>query len=363
MVQSENEPLASVVLITHDRLGMLSLCVESVLANTHGVDYELIVWDNASSDGTGAYLDAISERHPRIRVVHSTENVGLNAVAAAVRLARGSYIVEMDDDVLIVPDGWLAEMIRCFDAVPKAGYLASNVVQNDLTNGAKPPSEQYFTADLGDGVVIEVGPTGGWCSITSRGVIDHIGNFVEMDGRVFFSEDGDFATRCLLRGYRIGIIRSVRVFHACGPLANEVFGCLDVCKRKYADHPEYASLLRAVLANQMDAGGADRAAVLEARRLIQEGANRAAVSVEPTPSLSEAERARVLDNADRSIRPAIAQTRLREQLLRRDYSGARRLLLQARSTNPDPLRRTAMLALGLLSPRLLARRWQRLAER
>lgn len=361
MDRTQREPHASIVLITHDRLEMLRLCIDTILANTHGVDYELIVWDNASSDGTGAYLDSVSERHPHIRVAHSSENIGLNAVAAAIRLARGHYIIEMDDDILSVPDGWLAEMIRCFEAVPRAGYLAANVVQNDLTNGAKPESTRYFTADFGDGVVIEVGPTGGWCSITSRDVIEHIGNFVEMEGRVFFGEDGEFATRCLLRGYRIGIIRSVRVFHACGPLANEAFGCLDVCKRKYADDPQYASTLQAIREMESETGGDSRA--LEALRAIRESMGQAAVTVEPGPTLTGPERTRLLRSVDQAIRPAIAEGRLKQQLKNGDLSNARRLLWQARSMNPDPVRRAAMLALGLVSPRLLARRWRSLENR
>lgn len=363
MNRGRHSPEASIVLVTCDRLEMLRLCVGTILANTHGVDYELIVWENASTDGTDRFLDEVSKAHPHVRVVHSAQNIGLNGVAAAVRLARGHYIVEMDDDILRVPKGWLPEMIRCFEAVPNAGYLAANVVQDDLTNGAKPALEQYTTVDLGDGVVIEVGPTGGWCTMTSRSVIDRIGNFMEMKDRIFFGEDGEFATRCLLRGYRIGIIRSVRVFHASGPLANEAFDCLGVCKRKYEDDPEYASTLESILAMEADADtdGGSRAAA--AQSAIRESMDQASVVVDLTPSLTAKARARALRAAEDAIRPAIAHARLREQLLSGEYADARRLLWQARSMNPDSVRRLAMLAFGLLSPRMLGRRWRRLSNR
>ncbi len=240
-------PTASILLVTYNRLGMLKECVSSILANTGDVDYELIAWDNASTDGTAEYLDAIASAHPQVRVVHHAGNIGVNAVAACVRLARGYYLLEMDDDVLEVPSGWLAEMIRVFEAVPRAGYLAANVVQDETTHGAKPPDDQYRPLDYGDGVVIECGPTGGWCTITSKSVVDRIGNFLEMPGRVFFGEDGDFARRCTRRRYRIGIVRGVRVYHATGSAKNLEYGCAEVCRQKYADGPEYDSHLAAII--------------------------------------------------------------------------------------------------------------------
>lgn len=238
-----SDPLASIVLITYNRLAMLQRCLTSMLANTSGVSHEIIVWDNASTDGTSAYLDDLAASDPRLQVIHSDTNVGLNGVARSVARAKGAYIVEMDDDILAFPEGWLQEMIRAFRKVPRAGYLAADVVQDEITNGAKLDARHYQPLDYGDGVIIEHGPAGGWCTITSRSVLDRIGNFIEMPDRIFFSEDGDFANRCLRHRLRVGIIRSVRVYHATGPAANAAYGCLDVCELKYADDPEYQGML------------------------------------------------------------------------------------------------------------------------
>jgi len=352
-------PTASLILVTYNRVKMLRMCVSSIIANTDGPSYELIVWDNASTDGTAQFLDSVAAAHRQVRVFHSPENIGLNGVAAAVRLARGHHLVEMDDDVLDVPDGWLAEMIRSFDAVPKAGYLAANVVQNDLTDGAKLSPQHYAPIDFGNGVIIEMGPLGGWCTITSRDVIDDIGNFVEMPGRIFFGEDSEFLGRCILAGYRVGIIRSVRVFHACGAIANQAFDCLDVCRLKYSDHPDYAPYLKhtlAVTATDDD----NHSARLEA--MAQDARDQVSVAVRPTPPLDESAMARALRAADRYQQPFVAEARLKQRLRAGDYSEARRLLWAARSMNPRPFRRMLMLALGFASPRSLGRRWERLAS-
>lgn len=241
-------PIASILLVTYNRLGMLKECIWSILANTDDMDWELIVWDNASTDGTGAYLDTTLGSHPRVRLIHSKENIGMNAYAACVRLARGEYLLCIDDDVVDVPPGWLAQIIRSFDAVPRAGYLAANVVQDDSTNGAKPGPEYYRAVDYGDGVVIEHGPTGGWCTLTSRSVIKRIGNFLERPDRVFYLIDGDFAGRCIRRMYRVGLVRNVRVYHAAGVAKNKEYGYLELCRQKYAEAPEFDRHLAATLA-------------------------------------------------------------------------------------------------------------------
>ncbi len=247
MSEVEGTPEASILVVTYNRLKMLRKCLESILANTDDVSYELIVWNNASDDGTKEYLDEMASKYPQIRPVHSKENIGVNAVAETVKLAKGFYLIEMDDDVLEVPKGWLREMIRAFNKVPRAGYLAANVVQDENTDGAKPPIHFYRIVDYGDGVVIEHGPTGGWCTITSREVIEKIGNFLQMPGRIFFAEDGDFVNRCMKNSYYVGIIRNVKVYHATGVKMNKKFGYLDICKLKYSDDPAYKPWLEATL--------------------------------------------------------------------------------------------------------------------
>ena len=245
-------PKVSILLVTCDRLAMLKQCVSSLLANTRDVEYELIVWDNASTDGTAEYLDSIASLHSQVRVIHHADNIGLNAIPACARLARGDYLLKIDDDVLEVPPQWLTEMIRAFEVVPRAGYLAANVVQDEVTNGAKPPQDNYRTLDYGEGVIVEHGPTGGWCTITSRAVVRRIGGFLEMPGSIFFPEDGDFARRCSRRLYRVGIVRDVRVYHATGVAKNLEHGCLEVCRRKYADDPQYKHLLAATIEAMAD---------------------------------------------------------------------------------------------------------------
>jgi GT2 family glycosyltransferase len=236
-------PEVSICLITWNRLRMLREGLESLLANTHGDDYEVIVWNNGSDDGTKEYLDGIAEAHPQVRVINHPENVGLNAVALAVARARGYYIVELDDDVVRFPDDWLSKMLGAFKKVPQIGYLVANVVQNESTTGEKDIPDAYQVVDY-DGVVMEHGPAWGWCSMTSLEVLKRIGNFPRRRGRLNFTEDEDYVRRCLRAGYTPAILQEVVVFHASGAAMNDQYGYLESCLKKYEETSEVTRKLQ-----------------------------------------------------------------------------------------------------------------------
>ncbi len=239
----ETMPEVSVCLITWNRLRMLSEGLESLLATAHGDNYEVIVWNNGSDDGTKEYLDDIAARHPQVRPIHNPDNVGLNAVALSVALARGYYIVELDDDVVRFPDDWLAKMLAAFKKVPKIGYLVANVIQDETTTGEKDIPEAYQIVDY-DGTIMEHGPAWGWCSMTSLEVLSRVGNFPRRRGRLNFTEDEDFVRRCLRAGYTPAILQEVVVFHASGAAMNDKYGYLESCLKKYEETSEVTRKLQ-----------------------------------------------------------------------------------------------------------------------
>jgi GT2 family glycosyltransferase len=253
-VPSHGLPEVSILLPTYNRLRMLSECLTSLFQETPGDNFEVLVWDNASTDGTKEYLDQLAHQHPALRVFHSPTNVGLNAVARSVKLARGFYLVVLDEDVVRFPPDWLSRMLQAFRRVPHAGFLAANVVQDDLTQGAKYPPKDYKAVEY-DGSVLEMGPTGGWCTMTSLEVLSRVGNFISRPDRVFYCHDGDFSDRCQQAGFTVGIVQDVVVYHAAGILANEAYGYLDVLRQKWSEDPEFAYLVSTLDRHVEERGG------------------------------------------------------------------------------------------------------------
>lgn len=101
----------SVILTTFNRVETLPRAIKDVLAQ-EGVDFELVIVDDGSTDDTRSYLDSISDS--RVVVVHR-ENGGPSAARnSGIAVASGDWIVILDDDDHPLP-GWLLEFARLTD--------------------------------------------------------------------------------------------------------------------------------------------------------------------------------------------------------------------------------------------------------
>ena len=168
----------AVVVITHNRVHLLQQCVERVLARTSGHTREIVIWDNASSDGTRAYLDSLGD--PRLDIVHHSRNIGQNAYAEAFERTSSSYLVEVDDDVVEAPENWDHMLLEAFERIPNIGFLAADLVddENDQASVVRHHlrADQYRPIEI-EGVELLEGPAGGGCAMTSRAVYVEAGGF------------------------------------------------------------------------------------------------------------------------------------------------------------------------------------------
>ncbi len=95
-----NKPQLSVILPTYNRINLLGRAVRSVQVQSLD-NWELIILDDASTDNTKEYLDHLAQQDPRVRPVHNKKNnypdISKN-LNKGLRIARGKYIVRLDDD-------------------------------------------------------------------------------------------------------------------------------------------------------------------------------------------------------------------------------------------------------------------------
>jgi GT2 family glycosyltransferase len=207
----------AVVVLTHGRVHLLRQCVENVLARTTQTS-EILLWDNASTDGTGAYLDALDD--PRIHVVRHERNIGVNAYARAFAMTSAPHMIELDDDVVDAPHGWDATLLDAFGRLPDVGYLQANLVDDEHDEGSREiyetNRELYVEREVA-GLRLLEGPTGGVCTITSRELYDRAGGFRENRRQAFWNEDGAYIEDIGRLGYRAAILADLEVRHAGGP--------------------------------------------------------------------------------------------------------------------------------------------------
>jgi hypothetical protein len=120
-------PTVSVVIPCHNYARFLAAAVGSVTAQT-GVDVDLLIIDDCSTDGTRRLAEALAEADPRIRVVAHTRNVGhIATYNEGIAAAEGEYLVLLSADDLLTP-GSLARAAALLDAHPSVGFAYGSVV-------------------------------------------------------------------------------------------------------------------------------------------------------------------------------------------------------------------------------------------
>jgi glycosyltransferase involved in cell wall biosynthesis len=117
-------PRVSVVIASYNHAEFVGECLASVLAQTFA-DWELVVTDDGSTDGTAAVVRGFAAAHPRARIdfVALEENRGACiALNLGVRRARGEFVAILNSDDVFLPDK-LARQVAFLDAHPQVGAV------------------------------------------------------------------------------------------------------------------------------------------------------------------------------------------------------------------------------------------------
>jgi len=117
-------PRISVLLTSYNRATFIAEAIESVLAQSL-TDFELVICDDQSRDGTVDIVNAYARRDDRIRVSLNARNIGqFDNRRQAASLARGRYLKYHDSDDVMYPH-CLAAMVEPLEAEPRAGFALS----------------------------------------------------------------------------------------------------------------------------------------------------------------------------------------------------------------------------------------------
>ena len=113
----------SVIVVSYNVKGYLSLCLDSAIAAMDRLgdgQSELVVFDNASSDGSA---DWVSENYPSVQVIRSEENLGFSAGNnAAIRQSSGRWVLLLNPDT-VVPEDTFERVLAHAEAHPDVGAI------------------------------------------------------------------------------------------------------------------------------------------------------------------------------------------------------------------------------------------------
>jgi GT2 family glycosyltransferase len=224
------EPAASIVVVSFNSLVYTRMCVETVLANTDGPPFELIVVDNASSDGSRDYLGELAGRDVRVSLFANEENVGFPAACnQGLAAARGDHLVLLNSDTM-VPPGWLSRLGSYLEN-DRAALVGP--VTNRIGNEAEVETgyDTYgdFLREAGSraarrhGEGFEIPTLTMFCLAMRREAWEAIGPLDESFG-VGTLEDDDYSMRARRSGLRLLCAEDVLVHHFGEASFGKLFG-------------------------------------------------------------------------------------------------------------------------------------------
>ncbi|MFD0710693.1 glycosyltransferase [Paenibacillus sp. GCM10027626] len=205
----------SIIIPTYNQLEYLQECIESITKHTLE-PYELIVIDNASDDGTAAYLQATRT----IRYWVNKENLGFaGAVNQGLMLARGTTLLILNNDSVVTPH-WLSNLLTCLHSNPQFGIVGpvTNYISGEQlieTNYSDIAEMQKFSEAYNRSNTSRWTPTSrltGFCMLLRREDFRRLGYFDE-GFEIGNCEDDDYGLRARLLGLQLVIAKDTFIHH------------------------------------------------------------------------------------------------------------------------------------------------------
>lgn len=234
-MEKPNQPKLSIILVSYNTKELLLRCLSSILNSIENVDFEIIVVDNNSKDGS---TKEVHNRFPRIKLIENQSNRGFAAANnQGLRLMRGEYALLLNPDTLMT-DSSLSKMIEFIRENPKTGIVGCRILNPDrsLQPSAFPiPSLKdlilsgFAASWISVGRYVQrhsnrhymphkrpvrVGWVSGACLLIRKETMEEIGL---LDENFFlFSEDVDWCIRAQRRGWDVVYYPHATIIHYGG---------------------------------------------------------------------------------------------------------------------------------------------------
>lgn len=228
-MQAKNTPpLVSIIIPTYNAKDLLANCLTSLSCLDYK-NYETIIVDNGSTDGTPQFL---SENFSNIKIIENNKNVGFaGACNIGYTHAHGDYILLLNNDTT-VESNLLTEMVKLLEKDKTVGACQPKIMLMD--------QPEYFDS-LGSYLSIygflihhglrekdcgqydyeaEIFSTKGTCMLIRRSIIENVGLF-DTDFFAYF-EETDLCWRIWLAGYRVLYTPKTRILHKVGATSTKM---------------------------------------------------------------------------------------------------------------------------------------------
>ncbi len=225
----------SVVILCWNDLAVIGDCLRSIYEGTRSTEFEVIVSDNGSSDGS---IEFIHKNFPQVHVIENGVNLRFaKGNNVGFRVSQGEYVLILNPDTL-VHDGALDKMVAFADKHPEAGALGCRVVNLDgsyqehvrplptirsewmaaFHAGGLTRLSEWFNAGAYEGWNGDGERTAGWlagCFILMRAdLLKQLGGFDEQF--FYYYEDTDLCRRVWEAGFSVLYTPEISITHLKG---------------------------------------------------------------------------------------------------------------------------------------------------
>lgn len=226
----------SVIIVNYNTKDLLKQTIQSVIDNTKGIEYEIFVTDNASSDGS---VEMLKEEYTQVKLIESKENLGFpKGNNIAIKRASGRYILLLNSDTKVI-GSCLQNCVKYMDEHSEVGALGCKVElpSGKLDHACKrgfptPEASLYYLLKLNklfpekkkfgkytmsyvkDDEVATVDSLMGAFMMIPKKVVDEVGM---LDEEFFmYGEDIDWCFRIKKAGYEILYYPVEKIIHYKG---------------------------------------------------------------------------------------------------------------------------------------------------
>jgi hypothetical protein len=209
-------------IISTDNLKLLLPCLRSVFQNTHAIDLEVYVVDNASQEDL---VGAVQQEFPQVTIIRNEQKLGFSTNNNLVlERGKGRYLMLLNDDTLVL-DGALNRMVAFMESHPEAGVVGSALLNPDHSSQ---PSFALFPRPLVEAIwpstnwshyliqhkdrPFEADSVCGAALLVRREVLEQVGP-LDTDFDPIYSEEVEWCYRIKKTGWKIYSLPDANIIH------------------------------------------------------------------------------------------------------------------------------------------------------
>ncbi len=235
MTKSENTEL-SIIIVSYNTRDLTLKCLETLYQNTKHTNFEVILWDNDSHDGSA---DAVAEAYPEVKLVRCKENLGFaKANNLASEEVSSEWLLLLNPDTETHPDA-IDNLLEFSKQHPEAGITGGRTVFPDgslniascwmqITPWSMFCHAFGLTAFFPNSPIFNTEAMGGWTRDSVRHVDIVSGCFFMMKTEVWrkfggfnlkyvmYGEEADLCLRAAKEGYKPMITPNAQIMHLVG---------------------------------------------------------------------------------------------------------------------------------------------------